>query len=252
MYKIIGNEEYEQTNRSRSEGSTRREKRKNQIKVTSSEPNTKMSIHNNNEARRKDIPESGRDKTENLIYTFRENNEGSIDDDILGKIDTSFRSNYYKSQTIDTDIKEKSIKMSKKDLFSENERFSTITRNNETFAQTLLSLKHGKNEFRNTGKHIENMNENDFNIMKSFQKTGEKTQLSDFELRKSSYKHRSISTKRVSRTERRDGVRGKSKKSHPIVADEVGMEEDSKAFTMYIELHKKYNKLKRHYRKEKR
>jgi hypothetical protein len=175
MHKIIGNEEHEQTNRSRSEGSTRREKRKNQTKVASSAPNTKMSIHNNNEARRKDKPESSRDKPENLIYTFRENNEGSTDDDIPGKIDTSFRSNYYnKSQTINTDIKEKSIKMSKKDLFSENERFNTITRNNETFAQTLLSLKHGKNELMNTGKHSENINGNDFNIMKSFQKTGEK------------------------------------------------------------------------------
>lgn len=241
----------EQTNRSRSEGSTRREKENKQLKVTASDPCTKISIRSNYEARRKEVQESGRGKHENLIYTFRENNEGT-DDDILDKMDASFRSNYYKSQTIDPDIKEKSIKMNKKDLFPENEKFNTITRNNETFSQTLLSLKRGKNDFSNTGKYNENMNGSDFNIMKSFQRTVDKTQLSDFELQKSSCKHRSISTKRVSRTERRDGVRGKSKKSQPILAEEVGMEEDSKAFIMYNDLHKKYNKLKRHYRKEKR
>ena len=224
------------------------------MKVTASDPCTKISIRNNYEARRKDAHETGRNKHENLIYTFRENNDGTDEDilDKINKIDTSFRSNYYKSQTIDTDIKEKSIKMSKKDLYPDNDKFSTITRNNETFSQTLLSLKRGKNDFSNTGKYNENMNASDFNIMKSFQRTGDKTQLSDFELQKSSCKHRSISTKRVSRTERRDGSRRKSKKSHQVLPEEVGMEEDSKAFGMYNDLHKKYNKLKRHYRKEKR
>lgn len=73
----------------------------------------------------------------------------------------------------------------------------------------------------------------------------------DFDLKQNDSKHRSISTKRVSRTERRDGVRAKSKPKtvHP---EEIGMQEESEGFLAYSDLFKKYTKLKRHFRKERK
>lgn len=117
----------------------------------------KISIQNNFEARRKanchkEIQKKLKKQNNNepdsqLIYTFRENNEGG--DDIL---EGSLNSNIHISNTIEADIKEKSIKMNKRDLFPENEMLNTITRNNKHFEQTLLSVKGSKKEFYNTGK----------------------------------------------------------------------------------------------------
>ena len=137
--------------------------------------------------------------------------------------------------------------MDKKDLLCDEGKFSTFTRNNEAFSQTLLSLK---NEFLNTGKCIENMNASDLNIMKSFTQNRKKSK-HELDLKPDSSKHRSISTKRVSRTERRDGIRGKSKPK-TILPEEIGMQEESEGFLAYSDLFKKYTKLKRHYRKERK
>lgn len=144
-------EEIVHTNRSRSEGSTQREKEIPLLKDTRSDyVGNKITIRDNYEARRKDLSKN-KGPDGQLIYTFRENNEGSGVDDILDKNDTSYRSKYYHQTTIEPRITEKTIKMSKKDLLADD-KFNTITRNNETLSQTLLSLKHGNKIFNNTGK----------------------------------------------------------------------------------------------------
>lgn len=188
-----------------------------------------------------------------MIYTFRENNEGTENgDDVLDKIDGSFRSNNHYHSTIDYSSREKMVKMNRSDLFPESNRYNTITRNNETFSQTLLSLKKGNREFNNTEKCIENMNSSDLNIIKNFNRTNDSEQFSGMEFNANSTKHRSISTKRVSRTERRDGVKSKPRKAATINAEDVGMDKDSQGFQTIVELQKKYMKLKRHYKKEKK
>ena len=88
-----------------------------------------------------------------LIYTFRENNEDEeVEDYIFENTEGSLKGKLQDPNTISADIKEKSIKMNKKDLFPEHDMFSTITRNNKNFEQTLLSLNKEKKEFYNTGK----------------------------------------------------------------------------------------------------
>lgn len=147
-------------------------------------------------------------------------------------------------------IKEKTVKMDRKDFLPENDRFNTITRNDENFSQTLLSLKQAKIGFYNTGRWLENMNESDLNIMKSFTRHNDTGEFSTTEMKKPSNKHRSISTRRVSQTDRRDGTKSKPRKQIPLNAESFGVEKDSPCFQALLEVHKKYTKLKRHYRKE--
>lgn len=127
----IGREELEQTHRSRSEGSNRRtqEKECHKLKDTASDfVNTKITIRDNFEARRKEVskkqPKNDKKGQEDqMIYTFRENKDGTDNEDKgFDKINTSVRSTY-NHKTIDHSITEKTIKMSKKDLFPDNDRY---------------------------------------------------------------------------------------------------------------------------------
>lgn len=255
----IDKEELMHTNRSRSEGSTRREKEAKRLTdVASDFISNKICIRENYDGRRKDFIvkaklQDYKGGDNQMIYTFRENNEGTENgDDILDKIDTSFRTNNHYHSTLDYSNREKVIKMNRSDLFQDSSRYNTITRNNEAFAETLLSLKKGSKEFNNTEKYIENMNSSDLNIIKNFNRTNDTEQFSGMELNSSSTKHRSISTKRVSRTERRDGVKSKPRKTATINAEDVGIDKDPQGIQTIAELQKKYAKLKRHYKKEKK
>lgn len=251
----IDKDELAQTNRSRSEGSTRCEREPKRLKDTSSDiTHNKITIRDNYETRRKDLIKNSKKRiigTQNenqLIYTFRENSIDNTDD--CEKIASSVKSTHH--YTRNGNPKEKAIKMSRKDLYTEKDRFSTITRDNESFSQTLLSLKKANVDFHNTGKCIENMNSSDLNIMKSFTKGNDTGELSGAEINPPSSKHRSISTRRISRTDRRDGVKSKKRKPPHLIAEELGIEKDSQGFQAFTELQKKYNKLKRHYRKERK
>lgn len=139
----------------------------------------------------------------------------------------------------------------KKYSHNQNIGTSTIT-HNDALSQTLLSLKKGKTEFSNTGKCIENMNSSDLNIMKSYTRNRRDNDISGIELGTSSCKYRSISTKRVSRTDRRDGAKLRGHKNPAAVAENLGLEQNTEGFNAFINLQKKYNRLKRHYRKERK
>jgi len=86
----IEKSELAQTNRSRSEGSTRREKESKRLQVAASENmQGKITIRDNYEARRKDLvtkPSNLKSAAENqMIYTFRENNEATEGSEENGK-----------------------------------------------------------------------------------------------------------------------------------------------------------------------
>jgi hypothetical protein len=125
------------------------------LKDTASDiTHNKITIRDNYEARRKDLVKnpkkriSGDSKENQMIYTFRENSIDNGEDS--EKIASSVKSTHY--YTRNGNPKEKTIKMSRKDLYPNKDRFSTITRDNESFSQTLLSLKKANADFYNTGK----------------------------------------------------------------------------------------------------
>lgn len=252
----IEREEKVNTNRSRSEGSNRREAKEDKLCNTSTSLiSHKIAIRDNYEARRKDFAKDNNyDSNSQLIYTFRENGDSVENDNDTFERDVSFRSNINCRNTIEYPSKENTVKMAKKDLYVDEDRYNTITRNNEAFSQTLLSLKHGKKEFSNTGKYIENMTSSDLNIMKSSDKHDDNSYTSNLDTKPKSSKYRSISNRRTSRTDRRDVTKHKSKRLATIEprvnrVDAPQAQDEAHAFE---ELQKKYNKLKRHYRKEKR
>ena len=240
-------------------------KDKDKLKYTASDNNqNKISIHNNYEANQqeleyKEMQKLSQKPSENqLIYTFRENSKRSSNwEDPRDQVEASQRQNHPHIQTIDTDFKEKSVKMNKKDLFPENEKFSTITRNNKALEKALLSVNTSKKDFYNTGKWIENFKPSDLNILKGYMNSEDIGNWSTIEynnptlnnrdnFHKEDYKDKG---KRVW-TERRDGHRNKSKKHHlPVKAEEIGLEENTKGFNSYMELYKKYAKLKKIARK---
>lgn len=96
------------------------------------------------------------------------------------------------------------------------------------------------------------MTSSDFNILKSYNKTTDGGTLTCGDLQPSSSKHRNFSTKRASRTDRRDGCFSKGRKNPATTAEDLNLDPDSIAFVAYSELQKKYNRLKRHYRKERK
>lgn len=149
----ISKDEFVQTHRSRSEGSGK--KSRNNDKLTfqnSSLAGNKISIRDNFEARRREVTHMKKDSNDGgqLIYTFRDKAEN--DEEIYDKIDHSFRSSHYNKNTLECPSKESTMNLSKMNVLHENEKFNTITRNNDSFSQTLLSMKNRNNELYHTKK----------------------------------------------------------------------------------------------------
>ena len=237
-------EEYLCTNRSRSEGSTEKWKTIKNLNLKDQNLNiNKASLFDNYELRRKDRVIATQEDGQ-LIYTFRDQNDSveNYEEDQDKNKESSTENNIYNQK-----YAENTVKMDRSDLL-----YNTIGKTGDSLSQTLLSLKSKNKEFYNTGKCIENMNSSDYNILKS-NKNDDENRYWSIERNSQSSKYRSISTKRISKTDRRDAARARNEKA--VYAKEIRDESiestEFQGFQALVDLQKKYNRLKRHYRKEK-
>ncbi|CAI2382894.1 unnamed protein product [Moneuplotes crassus] len=242
-HRYIGKDHLMNSHRSHSEDSGGKNKyEKARIKPNASDisKGSKLSRHNNDKRRKSNSRErSKRKKSESenqLIYTFRENNE-EVDHEALNTIQhTSKGSNLQK-------IKEPPV----------IDKFSTITRNDKIFEKTLMTINNSKKSFYNTGKCIENISPSDLNILKGYKDKPHLNTLEHSGSKTRTNYHRQSSKENSARagTERRDCGRNKSKRPH-INPEDIGLEENTKGYLAYMELFKKYNKLKRLFKKKAR
>lgn len=242
---VTKTEEFINTNRSRSEGSHKKSMTNKNFHIKDAIINTnKTSILDNYELRRKDRWQVAQEEGQ-LIYTFRDQNDSveNADEDIE-KEGSSPPIDFH---LYNSKIDENTIKMKNSDIL-----FNTMGKTGETLSQTLLSIKSQNKEFSNTGKYKENINTSDYNIMNN-NENAEMAYYSSIEKNSHSSKYRSISKKRVSKTDRRDVAKVVSSKANikkEIREDSVESTE-FQGFQALLELQKKYNRLKRHCRKEK-
>lgn len=188
-----------------------------------------------------------KDENGQLIYTFRENND-SIEpgDETFERNDESFRSNNYQPRpTKHKGVTEKTVRMKKSDFFPDGEKHNTITRNggDKILAQTLMSLNNGTQNFSTTGKGIEVMSKSDLSTAKSMSKHTDSMHESKSEMKHYKPQNRSASHKRISKTDRRDGVKPKYRKYDTCQTNEDLPE------TIEIHLLRRHNhKLKKYYK----
>lgn len=172
-HRYINNEHKKDSYRSRSEGSQRKTKeeraklKQSTQEISKSGKSSKISRHHQRRKRSssRDCSKAKNADPENqLIYTFRENND-ETEEDVFESIDPPEKVEVNNTKFLQT----------QKPLISpKNSKFSTITRNDKIFEKTLISINSSKKNFHNTGKCIENLGPSDLNIIKGYK---EKLQL---------------------------------------------------------------------------